>query len=331
MRVGIVGTGKHGSRYANHIFNDIDGLELVAISRRSLKLQQQAAMWNCQGYHNWQDMVADKKVEAVINVTPPGLNLDIARACVRAGKPLLIEKPLAINIEQAQEIVDIFEEAGLPLTVAQTLRFNQVIRLFRDRLPEMGKLYSFAVNQRLEPSTLAWHGQPELAGAGVSFHTAIHVFDAVYFITGVAIKRVMAITGQYHNSSLEDMMIAIVELENGVRGTVDCSKVGDARSGRFEFVGREGQLVGDQVYNHCEKIRHNSRTVLEPGEAVSTIIHLLGDWRDFLAGKKENPVPGRDGLEAVRCCQACLESARTGTWVEVSEDRGQKTEDRGIR
>lgn len=321
MQVGIIGTGKHGSRYASHIVNDIDGLELAAISRRSFELTGQTAMWNCRGYRDWRELIADKKVEAVISVTPPSLNLDIARACVHAGKPLLIEKPLAVNGKQAEEIVDLFEEADISLTVAQTLRFNQVIRLFRDRLTEIGDLYSFSANQRLEPSTLAWHSQPELAGAGVSFHTAIHVFDALYFITGFAVQRVMAVTAQCHNSSLEDMMIALVELENGVRGTVDCSKVGDARSGRFEFVGRQGQLVGDQIYNYCEKINHSSRTVLEAGAAVSTIIHLLVDWRDFMAGKKENPVPGRAGLEAVRCCQACLESARTGQWVTVSDDR----------
>lgn len=317
MRTGIIGTGKHGSRYANHIVNDIDGLELIAISRRSPELARQAEMWNCTGYRDWRELVAEDKVEAVISVTPPGLNLDIARACVHAGKPLLMEKPLAVNVEQAEEIIDLFEEAGLPLTVAQTLRFNQVISLFRERLAQIGELYSFSANQRLEPSTLAWHKQPELAGAGVSFHTAIHVFDALSFITGLAVQRVMAVTAQYHNSSLEDMMIAVVEMEKGVKGTVDCSKVGNARSGRFEFVGRQGQLAGDQVYNTCEMIHHGFRTVLEPGAAVSTIIHLLDDWRGFLSGEKENPVPGRDALEALRCCQACLESARTGKWVEV--------------
>ncbi len=317
MRIGIIGTGKHGSRYANHLINDVEGLELVAISRRSSALTEQAAGWNCAGYRHWQELVAEKQVEAVISVTPPALNLEIARACVQAGKPLLIEKPLAVSTWQAQEIVDLFTEAELPLTVGHTLRFNQVIGLFRKTLMEIGELYSFSANQRLEPSSIAWHEQPELAGGGVSFHTAVHVFDALSFITGFSVQRVMAVIDQHHNSSLEDLLLVLVELENGVKGTVDCSKIGSARSGRFEFVGRHGQLVGDQVHNYCEKIDHTSQIILEPGEVVSTIIHLLRDWRDFLAGEKENPVPGRDGLHAVQCCQACLESAATGKWVEV--------------
>ncbi len=80
------------------------------------------------------------------------------------------------------------DAAEVPLTVAQTLRYNPVIQALRQRLPEMGELYSFTANQRLEPSTLAWHDDQETAGAGVLFHTAIHVFDALREITGLKVE-----------------------------------------------------------------------------------------------------------------------------------------------
>lgn len=318
MRVGIIGTGNHGSRYARHIVRDIPEMELVAISRRSVAGQEQALEWGCRVYEDWRNLVADERVEAVIGVVPPVLNLEITGACVREGKPLLLEKPLAASLEQARSIVSLCNEHELPLTVGQTLRYNQVIRQFRRQLPQLGSLYTFSANQRLEPSTLDWHEQAELAGAGVSFHTAVHVFDALRYITGREVDRVMAVCGRKHNTALEDLLLVLVELEGGIKGTVDCSKVGKARSGRFEFVCREGQLVGDQIYNTCTRIVGTETQPIACGEPVGTILPLLRDWQRFLSGRGENPVSGEDGLRAVQICEACLASARQGVWVDVA-------------
>ena len=317
MRVGIIGTGRHGSRYANHILHDLDGLTLAAISRRSDRGPLQAEEWGCRLFTDWQELVHAPVVDAVIAVVPPALHPDIARACAAAGKPLLLEKPLAVSVTAGREIVELFRQRSLPLTVGQTLRYNSVIRHLRQRLPEIGRLYAVSANQRIEPSTLAWHSDPELAGAGVSFHTAVHVFDALRYITGLEVVRVCATLRREQNPCLEDSLAVVMEMEDGVIGTVDCSKVGHARSGRFEFVGSRGQLAGDQIYNTCEQIRGTEVQVLDPGRAVGTIVPLLTQWREFLAGRDRNPVTGEDGLAAVRCCQACLESARQGCWVDV--------------
>lgn len=318
MRIGLIGTGQHGSRYARHIIHDVKGLQLAAISRRSSKRTTQAADWNCRAYEDWRQLIEDDGVEAVIGVVPPALNLEITRACIAAGKPLLLEKPLASSFEDAREIVWLCKSNRLSLTVGQTMRYNQVIKTIKEQLPALGILHSFSVNQRLEPSTLSWHEQPEFAGAGVSFHTAVHVFDALRYITGLEVLRVMAVIGQQHNAVLEDMLLVLVELDNGVKGTVDCSKVGRARSGRFEFVCNDGQLVGDQVHNSCARIVGMDIFPIASGEPVGTIIPLLQDWQRFLAGQGDNPVSGEDGLRAVQICEACLESARRASWVEVA-------------
>lgn len=102
-------------------------------------------------------MIAARDVDAVVAVTPPSLNLEIARYCAQEGKPLLVEKPLARNKAEAYEILKVMDSAGVSLTVGQTLRYNPVIRALRGCLPEMGRMYSFSFNQRLEPSTLVWH------------------------------------------------------------------------------------------------------------------------------------------------------------------------------
>lgn len=315
--MGIIGTGRHGSRYARHIIHDVTGLRLAAISRRSPEGAEQAANWDCIWHEDWRDLVADPEVEAVIAVVPPALNPDIARLCASAGKPLLIEKPLAVSSAAATEIVSLFSAANLPLTCGQTLRFNPVIQGLRRQLGSIGTLFSFSANQRLEPSSLAWHSRPSLAGAGVSIHTAVHVFDALRFITGLEARRVMAVFRRQHEEILEDLLAVLVEMEHNVVGTIDCSKIGHARSGRFEFVGYDGQLHGEQVYNTLELIRGTEVQKLQPEGPGNAIIPLLRSWGAFLSGSGVNPVTGEDGLAAVRVCEACLESARSDSWVEI--------------
>lgn len=317
MRIGIIGTGNHGSRYANHIVHHVAGLELAAVSRRTHEGRDQAAQWNCRWYPDWQELVRADEVEAVIAVVPPALNRDIARACAEHGKPLLLEKPLAVSSTAASEIVDLCRTKNLRLTVGQTLRYNPVIQRLRRDLPLIGTLFSFSANQRLGPSSLFWHQDPGLAGAGVSFHTAVHVFDTLRFVTGLEVRRVMAVVRRHHNAVLEDLLAVLVEMDRDVVGTIDCSKVGHARSGRYEFVGAEQQLHGDQVHNTLEFIHGTGITRLDMGTAANTIVPLLRDWQAFLRGEGKNPIPGEEGLAAVRLCEACLESSRTDNWVAL--------------
>ncbi len=317
LQVGVIGAGKHGSRYARHILSDVEGLSLAAISRRSEEGGRLAAQLGCHWYAQWQDLVAAPEVDCIVAALPPTLNLDVARACAEAGKPLLLEKPMAVSVDAAQTIFDLFCARNIPLTIGHTLRYNTIIKALKEQLPTLGSLYSVTANQRLEPAALAWLDQPEQAGAGVSFHSAVHVFDALHFITGKQILRVMARSRCLHSTRLEDHLVALVELEGGILGTVDCSKIGPARCGRFELIGSQGQLHGDQVLHLLESVHGAQRTTLDCAEPVSTLVPLLLDWCRFVRGEGDNPIPPEAGLTAVKVAAACLRSAAKGCWEEV--------------
>ncbi|MDD5758916.1 MAG: Gfo/Idh/MocA family oxidoreductase [Desulfobulbaceae bacterium] len=318
-RIGIIGTGKHGSRYANHIVHDLKSyITLSAICRRtSTSGQEQARHWRTRYYADWQDLIAAPEVDAVISVTTPNLNTSIASHCLQHRKPLLIEKPLATSQAEAQEIVASFTEANLPLTVGQTLRYNPIILGLRHNLPKAGSLYSFCATHQLEPSTLPWLNNPEQAGGGVIFHTAVHVFDALRFITNQEVIKVRASAFQVHNPRLEDLFSAQIEMSRGLKGVVLAGKVGAARVGRYEFMGGKGQLQGDQVHGLLELVSGMTITPLPHDLETPAILPLLRDWLAFLSGKQENPIPGRDGLAAIRICDACRQSAATEKWVEL--------------
>jgi predicted dehydrogenase len=316
-KVGIIGTGKHGSRYAHHIVQDVDTLQLSAICRRSDRGREQAKEWQTRYFEDWRDLINNADVEAVIAVAPPGINLEIAKQCAATGKPLLIEKPLARNGHEAAEIVRVMAERDCELTVAQTLRYNPVIQSLAEQLNSLGTLHSFAVNQRIEPSSLDWHDDPEAAGSGVVIHTAVHIFDALKVITGLKITRVMAVSKCIHSKHLEDLVMMLAEFENGVIGTIDVSKVGHARSGRFEFICEKGQLHADQIHSFTKVIENCSIVRHKAFVAQPTILPLLIDWSAFLEGNCLNPITGEDGRYAVEVCDACLKSSAEKRWVEV--------------
>lgn len=320
IRVGIIGTGNHGSRYANHLVNDLaDWFQLTAISRRSVAAKEQARTWNTCLYSDWRELVSSEQVDAVIAVATPNLNLEIGRFCAKQNKPLLIEKPLTTDFYQARELVGLFQRASLPLTVGQTLRYNSVILALRHHFPALGKLFSLCATHRLEQSNLPWLEQPELAGGGVIFHTAVHLFDALRFITGEEVTRIRASTRKIFNPGLEDLLVAEIELSNGALGIVDTSKVSPSRACRYEFVCEKGQLHGDQVHGLLQKIegsKVSNLPVIPPGPAI---LPLLKDWYSYLQGDGENPVSGEVGLATVKICHACRMSVETGQWVTLAD------------
>jgi len=317
MKIGIIGTGRHGSRYANHIVHDCNDLQLSAIARRSEEGRQHGELWGAHYHKDWQLLVASPDVDAVICAVPPALNIDIARQCSKYSKPLLIEKPLSVNSVDGLAIVNMMKDAEVPLTVGQTLRYNPVVQKLRQELPNQGKLYTAYANQRLEPSDVKWLENPDEAGAGITFHIAVHVFDALHYITGLKVVRVSAMCRTCKTKHLEDLALIHVEMENGVAGIVDVSKLSTSRSGRYEFICEKSQLHGDQVHGYVNCVSADVERLLEKFNSVPTVLSLLEDWQKFISGNGPNPVSGEDGLYAIRVSEASLESSEDSRWVNV--------------
>ena len=317
MKIGLIGTGRHGSRYANHIVHDFKEMELSGISRRSEQGRQQAREWGTAFFADYRELIDSEQVEAVIAAVPPVLNSEISKLCARRKKPLLVEKPLATNSEEGEKIVTLMRDAGVPLTVGQTLRYNPVIRKLREELPKQGRLFTVYANQRLEPSDLQWLENPVEAGGGITFHIAVHVFDALHFITGLKVIRVSAMCRTCRTKNLEDMALIHVEMENGVAGIVDVSKLSSSRSGRYEFICDSAQLHGDQIHGYVDSIAAARETRIGSYRPEPSIPPLLSDWLAYLKGEGDNPVSGEDGLYAIRVSEASRESAEDSRWVNV--------------
>ena len=158
LAIGLIGVGRHGQRYARHLAAGVRGASLAAISRRNAEAGRRlAARLGCAYHRDWRDLVADPAVEAVCLTVPPGLHGPMARAVARAGKPLLVEKPLATTNQTARAICNAFAKTGLTLMVAHTLRYSPAIRALKARMGGIGPPQAIHAAMHQQPLPHAWH------------------------------------------------------------------------------------------------------------------------------------------------------------------------------
>jgi predicted dehydrogenase len=314
LAVGLIGAGKHGRRYAHHLTTDVRDLALAALSRRDATAgAEQAAALGCRFHADWRALVADPAVEAVIAVVPPTLHPAVAAAVAAAGKPLLIEKPLAPTGAAAAEIVRVLRAARIPCLMAHTLRWNAVACAIRERLPSLGPLRALCLNQRFEPSPLVWLDDPDVSGGGIVLHTGVHSFDLVRWLTGREVVRVSCRTMRVKTRRTEDNFVALLELEGGeTLVTVSGSRSTMGRSGLIDVAGAEGQLVGDHALGFAYAVRGLERTPLSLPDPVPTVREVLRAFARLVLDGEASPVELEDGARAVLIAEACLRSAEAG-------------------
>jgi len=266
----------------------------------------------------WRELVTCKEVEAVVVVTPPALNREICLAAVRAGKPLLIEKPLALTVADAQEMVRAAREAGIMLMTAQTLRFTPVLARLRDRLADVGPLEYLVLTMRTERPPHRWLGDPGQAGGGVLLEIGIHLLDLIRFLTGAEAVEAVADLARRHTDRVEDLALARFRLSTGVSCFVEVSRVSGGRVCRVEAIGRAGQLIADVDRSLLTRIEGRAVTATEAVPDRPTVVTVLEAFAKSLSTGAPVPVSGEDGLRAVAMAEACYRAAREGRSVPVA-------------
>ena len=318
IRFGLIGLGRHGSRYARHLLEGIPGCRLTAVSRRDSVAGR--AYGNQHGVpflEDWRDLVVRSDVDAVLVVTPPVLNRDICLAAAVAGKSLLIEKPLALTATEAETMVRAARHAGVTLMTAQTLRFTPVLCRLRARAPVIGALEYVSLTMRAERPPHAWLSDPAQVGGGVLIEIGIHLLDLIRFLTGEEAVEVFAVCDQRHTTRVEDMAFARFILASGVRCHVEVSRVSGGRICRVEAVGETGQLVADVDRSVLTRIEGRSVVETEAVPDRPTIVTVLEEFARSLSMGTSVPVTGEDGLRAVTMAESCYRSAREGRPVAI--------------
>ena len=320
LRFGLIGVGRHGSRYAKHIHEDLPQIDLIGLWRRNTgEGKRQARQYGCRYFHTYSDLLADKSIDAVVVALPPALNVSVCEEAAFRGKHIHLEKPMAINMREAIRIRQTISRYGVRLMVSQTLRFNGVVIALRARIPPLGPLHSLHLSQRFEPSPLAWLDRRDLSGGGIVLHTGVHSFDLLRFLTGMEVDKVSCWVNSVVTKETEDNFSAIMTFEKSdIIATVMGSRGTKGRNGLIEVAGENGQLIADHVHNYLHEVRGMEWKPIELGNPVPTVYEILKAFCDSLCREVPFPVTIEDGVIAVAIAEACYRSTETGTWENVS-------------
>jgi predicted dehydrogenase len=318
-RVGLIGVGKHGTRYARHLRDDVPGIELVGIARRDPdKVAAAAREFGARPYTDYRDLIARGDLDAIVVVVPPTLHLEIVRAAAAAGIAILLEKPAAPTLAAGRALVRVLDEHPVPLMVAQTLRYNAVVRALCAARESIGPLRSLTFTQRFEPSPLGWLDDPAQSGGGIVLHTGVHAFDLVRVLTGTTVEAVTCQMQSVHTQRTEDNFVATLALASGgALATVSCARTAGARNGHIELAGEGGTLFGDHVLTHAQRVVGTTVEPLPVGDAVPTVREVLRQFVAALRAGAPMPVTLADGLHAVAVADACYAAARSGRVARV--------------
>jgi predicted dehydrogenase len=318
-RIGLIGVGKHGSRYAKHIVYDFDDLELAAITRRDPeRLRADAARLGVAAYPSAQALIDGARVDALIAVVPPYLHLDIVRAAAAAGLPLLLEKPAAPSLDIGRAMLAALAAKPVPVMVAQTLRYNGAVRAMRVLCAELGEITSLTLSQRFEPSPLQWLDDPERSGGGIVLHTGVHSFDLLWHLTGCELEAVTAQVTRNRTRHTEDNCAATVALAGGrMLATVSLARTAGGRVGTIEVAGEQATLVADHIQNRLHVVRGREVEEVALSAGTPTVREVVRDFVASLRAGEAMPISLRDGLRAVAAVDACRRAAETGTRVRV--------------
>lgn len=213
--IGIIGYGGFG-KFLHHWWGKLDRVNVMAIA--DAKLQDDHS-GEYRVYQNGLDLINDPDVEIVSIVTPPALHAGMACAAMRAGKHVLLEKPVAITNEQAEQIKQVQLETGKVVLVNHMIRYNPLIKAIKQLslAGKLGELRHAVVNNYAQDSLLPiehWFWNRALSG-GILVEHGVHFIDIINALTTQTFTDV---SGYWHdrNENQRDQVAALVHYNKGL-------------------------------------------------------------------------------------------------------------------
>lgn len=312
--IGLVGVGRHGSRYVQHLLHDVPGAALTAMCRKSGAGTYPGT--DIPVYDDYRAMIADPRVEAVAVVTPPSLCHAICLTAVERGKAVLIEKPLALNGREARAMVAAAEQRHVLLMTAQTMRFDPTILLLRDQLATIKPLRFASLVSHIETKAdpvPAGNGP----GVGALLELGVHLFDLIRFLTGEEILEVRCRMSPAVGP--ETQVHAQIRTSGGIGCALEIARVEGQRRGMAEWSGAGGTVKGNWVARTVTRTEPDGRSETSAVEPRPTILTTLQAFVQAIRTGAAPPISGLDGCLAVEAADACYRSAaRDGAAVKCT-------------
>jgi 1,5-anhydro-D-fructose reductase (1,5-anhydro-D-mannitol-forming) len=327
---GVIGASTIAREWVIGAIRAQPGNEVVAVMSTDAARAQQYAQANriAKPYTSVEALLADPQVNAVYISTTNELHKAQTIAAAAAGKHVLCEKPLALNLADAREMVDACAKAGVVMATNHHLRNAATHRKMRELLQSgaIGKpLFARVFHAGfLPPHLQGWRINKPAAGGGVILDITVHDADTLRFLLGAEPVEAVAMSQQASLASgeIEDGAMSVLRFSNDVLVQLhDAFTVKHAGTG-LEIHGTEGSIVARDVMTQRPVGQVFVRDV--SGEREIAVEHEdlyargLAAFNAAVRGEGQPSATGEDGVRSLATALAVLESARTGRRVAVA-------------
>jgi inositol 2-dehydrogenase len=252
--VGLIGAGQIGRVHAQNLARRVPNARLKAIADSNLDAAKAVAALTgvTEVYGDYAKMMEDKEIDAVVVATPTFMKMEVVKAAVRAGKHIFCEKPMALTLADADELIRVSKQGGKKFQVGYQRRFDPSYMRVKSAIDagEIGTMLLLRSNTRDPPQKVAGWADPKVSG-GIFLDTSSHDYDVIRWLSGSEAVSVIAdgVTTAYPDLKTlgdQDTTMTIIRLANGALAHVDACRVSvygyDIRA---EVIGTEGAAFMD--------------------------------------------------------------------------------------
>jgi predicted dehydrogenase len=335
LNFALIGCGKIAEKHAK-LLSNIDGANLIAVADTDKERAQRCGqMYSIPSYTNFAEMLATEPVDVVNILTPSGTHAQIGVEVAKMNKPMIIEKPLALRMEDADTLIKACEENRVKIFVVKQNRYNLPVQQLRGALDNgrFGRLILGTVRVRWSRRQEyydrdSWRGTWALDG-GVLANQASHHIDLLQWMMG-PVESVVAKAGtMLVDIEAEDLALAIVKFKSGALGVIEattCARPVDLE-GSLSVLGEKGAVeVGGFAVDQLKtwnfenpspddediisKYARNPRNIY--GYAH---IKFFEDVIDCMRHGRDGSITGCEARKAMKLVSALYESIETGKEV----------------
>lgn len=304
VKVGVVGVGAMGSNHAR-VLSELEDAQLVAVCDAwEARAREAAEKYHCDYYVDNEEFLSKSGVDAVVIATPTITHKDIALLALKHGKHLLVEKPLAATVEEAQAICSRASSRDMVLTVGFIERFNPAVTEAK-RLLKSGKIGHPIL---LEARRVSQWPQ-RIGDVGVVIDLAIHDIDIARYVFEKDPVEVYACVGSLRHS-FEDYANILLRYDNGETAFIETNWLTPHKVRQLTITGSEGLISLDYISQEIE-IENNSELVRPHLTNQEPLKLELSHFVSCVKNGSKPLVTGEDGVKALKIAELALESSKT--------------------
>lgn len=309
LRWGIIGCGNVTEKKSGPAFNKVPGSSLLAVMRRNGNKAKDYA--DRHGVPKWYDdataLINDPDINAIYVATPPDSHEAYVLAAIQAGKPVYVEKPMAVTTASCLRMQEAAEKNKGKLTIAHYRRGLPMFRKIRTLLAEkvIGDVRTVRISMLqqhrtdiVSPTETNWRVDPLIAGAGYFYDLAPHQLDLVIYFLGAPTEAFGMGVNQAGYYVAEDAVSGVMRLPNEVlfTGQWAYTTAAGTEEDLFEIIGSKGR-IRFPVFGHTVSVltdRGENVLSFEPPAHIQQ--PMIGDVVQYFLGNAPNPCSASDAL-----------------------------------